>query len=100
MMTINAIFESPSAGDVRGALDVQYGADGEAYNTHTAATGARDETIVANTLDDLGAALAIGGAATGDFVQCQFLRYGTHVNDTITDTLYFVGFLVSYTADM
>lgn len=99
-MTINAIFESGNAGNARVALDVWYGADGEAYNTHTAAIAATDETLVANINDDFTTPLSLANMAAGDIVLCQFQRDGAHANDTIGGIVMFVGFLVSYTADM
>ena len=99
-MTVNCVFESPSSGNARVSLTVFHGADGQSYTTHTASIAATDEAIVADINDDFTTPLALPNMAAGDFVLCQFQRDGAHVNDTVGDVVYFVGFLVSYTADM
>ena len=99
-LTINPVFESASAGDARVDLHWNFGANGENYMTHASNTGVEDKTIVANQLSQMTAAGAPAAAALGDYAQLKFTRYGAHANDTVGDTVYFVGFLVSYTADM
>ena len=99
-MTLQAVFQPVATGNVEVALTAAHGADGQAYNTHTESTGSVTEAVVATINDDMTAALALGSMAAGDVCVVRFLRYGANVNDTINDILYFVGFLVSYTADM
>jgi len=99
-LSIQAIFESPSAGDARMRLRGYYAANGEAYNTHSTTNTTVDETIVANTLDQMTAAVSLGSIATGDYAILECEREASHANDTVGDVVYFVGFLVSYTADM
>jgi hypothetical protein len=98
--TVNGIFESPSAGDCRCDVHWTFGALGENYTTHASNTGAEDKTIAANILSTMTANGAPAAAALGDYMQLKFTRYGNHANDTVGDTVYFVGFIVTYTADM
>jgi hypothetical protein len=48
----------------------------------------------------MGTALSLASIATGDYVQLKFTRDATDVADTLGATMYFKGFIVSYTADM
>ncbi len=40
------------------------------------------------------------GIAAGDYVTLKLLREGGNANDTVNDSVYLKGWLVSYTADM
>lgn len=98
--TVNGIFESPSAGDCRCDVYWQFGALGETYTAHASNTGAEDKTIVATRLSTMTADGAPAAAALGDYMKLKFTRFGNHANDTVGDVVYFVGFIVTYTADM
>jgi hypothetical protein len=99
-MTVNAIMDSLANGDVVVQMDARWASDGEQFDTHTATQGPDTETVVAGQLDDMTTATSLAGIATGDYVQLKFTRDGTAVADTIAATMYFKGFIVSYTADM
>lgn len=99
-MTINGIFQSATGGDCRCDTFWSFGAVGENFGTHASNTGVEDKTIVANILASMTAAGSLAAAAAGDYMQLKYTRYGNHANDTVGDTVYFLGFLVSYTADM
>ena len=99
-LTANPIFIPAGTGNVRVQNDANYGADGQAYSTHSDSQGLDTEAVTNNQLDSMTTALSLASLASGDFVQLKFTRDGTDVLDTISATLYFVGWLVSYTADM
>ena len=98
--TVNGVFESPSAGDCRCDVHWAFGAVGESYTAHASNTGVEDKTLVANQLSTMTADGAPAAAALGDYMKLKFTRYGNHANDTVSDVVYFVGFIVTYTADM
>ena len=98
--TLQAIFEPAANGNAYVYLVGYYGADGEAYSTNANNTGWLTEAVTSGVNDQLTAALSLAALAADDYVLCKFIRDATNVADTISATLYFVGFLVSYTADM
>ncbi len=98
--TLQAIFEPAATGNVRVLVMAYYGNEGEACDTHTDSTGRVTEAVVQNINDDLTTALSLASIDGNDYVICYFDRDGADALDTINDILYFVGFLVSYTADM
>lgn len=81
----------------------QYGALGEAYNTHTNQHVAWSSPAwTANEIElatDLGA-VSLASLAAGDIVQLRMLRDATDVIDTIGATCYFLGWVFTYQADM
>lgn len=99
-MTVKPIFWPGATGNVQVQMDAAYGADGQVYNVHTNTQGPDTEAVANTILDDMTTALSISNAAIGDFIQLKFTRFGADALDTINAVLYFVGFLVSYTADM
>lgn len=99
-MIVNAIFNPGATGNVRVQLDADYGASGEAYNTHSASQGPDTEAVVNTQIDQMSTSISLAAITTADYVLLKFTRDGTDVLDTITNTLYFMGFLVSYIADM
>ena len=99
-LTIQGIFESPSAGNARMRLRGYYSSSGQAYTTHTTTNNTVDEAILADINDQMTTPVAMGSIVVGDYAVVECEREGSHVNDTVGDVVYFVGFLVSYTADM
>lgn len=99
-LTVNVIFESPSAGDCRIDLHWYMGAVGESYTAHSSNTGVEDKTIAANTRATMTSNGSLAAATTSDYVLLKCTRYGNHANDTVGNTVNFCGFIVSYTADM
>lgn len=98
-MTVKAVVQAGSAGNLYGNHIVYSGANGEAYNTHTDTTGLTTAAVTENVIAEIFSVSATSIAA-GDYVSLYFTRYGSNASDTITDTVYFKGWLVSYTADM
>ena len=99
-LTIQGIFESPSAGNARMRLRGYYSSSGQAYTTHATTNNTVDEAILADINDQMTTPVSMGSIVVGDYAVVECEREGSHVNDTVGDVVYFVGFLVSYTADM
>lgn len=98
-LTVAPVFyPTIGSGNIYYKSDATYGAAGEAYNVHStlgsyaAVAGATDDWMV-------GTALSLSSAAINDYVTMRFYRDASHANDTYGDFAYFLGFLVSYTAD-
>jgi len=79
--------------------DAYYCADGEAWNAHTA-------TFVDAAIADPGNGILaevcqmnLAAAAVGDSVELEFKRTGGAGGDTSTNDIYFLGWIVEYTAD-
>lgn len=98
-MTVKAVVIAQGAsGNLYGLQNATYGADGEAYNTHTvsgslaavALTSDQRKTVYSMSLTD---------AAVGDLVAVEFFRDGNDALDTVSADVYLMGFLVEYTAD-
>lgn len=90
-------------GDAAMRLYAVYGADGEAYNAHSAQSSAmRYPTLTLNQIDeaDDSSSVALSSLAAGDVVELRCYRDGTDISDDINATVYFVGFIFSYLADM
>ena len=98
-MTIVAVLQAGSAGDCYCTHTAYYAAVGEGWNAANTASAA---SAVAVGNDVLAAikSLSMASVAAGDYVTCTFQREGNSASDTVTDYVYFKGWLVSYTADM
>jgi len=99
-MTVTPIGVVGGTGNAYTYSEATYGALGQANTTHTD-TSAYAATGVVGTLyfDDLHAALSLTSAAAGDYVNLTFVRDATNAADTVDTDIYFMGWLVSYTAD-
>ena len=91
-------------GDVYARMEAAYGAIGEAYNVHTYNRGYTQITgAAANETDELSEiALTTWAFAptNADYLCITFLRDSTGISDSVNATVYFVGWVVIYTADM
>ena len=79
-------------------LVVGAGADGEAYNLHNNETSIGAIAVTTSVLCTI-AATTLTTATVGDHCRAWFYRDAVNAGDTVGDIVYFVGFLVSYTAD-
>lgn len=97
-MTISAVLYSEGTGNVYGYNLAYHGAAGEAFNTHSQTSGVTTAAVTAN---QVGAkyTLTMSNMAAEDYAFLQYNRNGAHASDTASATVYFVGWLVSYTAD-
>lgn len=78
--------------------DVNYGACGEDFQTHTDINGIAAHALVnteRNCIDEL----TLTNAAPGDMVSVRFIRDATNVLDTVGAAVYLLGWVVSYLAD-
>jgi len=98
--TLQSVFIPGGTGNIYALSLVDFANVGQAYNTHTLNTGWQTEAVVDTIVDQFTTPLTLTNVDAGDYVICDFRRDATNVADTISATLYFVGFLVSYTADM
>ena len=91
-----------ASGDLRiGTWQADFGSFfSEAYNTHS--VNDTDSTVAGLTASAVEApsGLTLTGVAVGDTISATWQRAGAHADDTIGDSVYFVGFLFYYTADM
>lgn len=91
-------FGQSGSGNIYYKSDAWYGALEEDYDTHST-LGSYAALAVVSEEWQAGAALSLSSAAAGDIVSLRFYRDATNASDTYDSPLYFVGFLVSYTAD-
>ena len=103
-LNITPVIIPGGTGDVYAKMEAAYGALGEDHDTHTYARGYTQITGAAiNETDELSEiALTTWAFAptSGDYVCVTFLRDSTGISDSVNATVYFVGFVVAYTADM
>lgn len=103
-MTVTPVIVGPTSGSTGNLVlnnDAEWFADGEVYTAAgsssgdvTVATPANNTAKVLTTL-----ALSLTGAAAGDIVSLDFTRDGLNASDTFTAAnIYFVGWIVEYTA--
>jgi len=99
-ITITPYVVCNGANDMYTSGSATYGSVTEAYNTHTNTSAAAMQTEHgANTLGTGHMSLTLASATAGDIVHLTFTRQGNHASDTVGGTVYFFGWLVSYTAD-
>lgn len=90
-----------ATGDLVARVEINYAAIGEAYNTHSETEGYSQMAVTQDEIEGLSTITpTLASITTSDYVLCTFLRNGTSVSDNIGDVVYFMGFYVSYTADM
>ena len=99
-LTVNGIMDPRGTGNAYVQMDAGYGAIGEAWNNHTDSQGPDAEAVVNQTRDQMTTPTGLTNLAAGDYVNLKFTRFGDNVLDTVGAIVYFVGFIVSYTADM
>jgi len=97
-MTATVVVRSNASGNVYGKHEAFYGADGESYFTHSEASGYTAVGLTANENEFI-FGINLSSLLAGDMVSLQFSRDATHVNDTISDTVWLAGWLLEYTAD-
>jgi len=90
---------SGGAGDVRVSSGLYYGAIDESPATHNDLSGASAETVVSTLAQTVVLAQTLTAPTAGDVVQCSFIREGGHGTDSYAATIYFIGWIVEYTAD-
>jgi hypothetical protein len=97
-MTVEAVVYPFASANIYCSHEVYYGAVGESYSTHSAAS-AVSAVAVTNAIYNEIKSLALANASIGDYAVVVFTRVATDPLDTINDTVYIRGFIVSYTAD-
>lgn len=97
-LTVTALVRSQISANVYCRNEAYYGADGEAYNIHTATSGYAAEAVVSNQNSEL-RSISLSSATIGDFISLLFTRDATNVLDTIGNNIYIAGWFVTYTAD-
>lgn len=97
-MTAKAVVIALATGNVYVINTAAYGADGENYLTHSAG-GTPAAISVSTDLRKVIASISLSSAAIGDLVALEFSRDATNVLDTVSGDVYFMGWLVEYTAD-
>jgi len=99
-VSITPVIIPNANGNVYPQIAADWGAVGEAYNTHSDSDGYSQINVVQSQIEvDATVALSIAVAA-GDVISVVYRRDGAHLSDTVGATVYFIGFYVSYTADM
>jgi hypothetical protein len=97
-MTVQALVQSMGAGDLYCTHEGFYAAVTEAYNAANETSAASAVAVNANVLK-LCKSLTMSSIAAGDYVTLKFTRTGGNAGDTINDSVFFKGWLVTYTAD-
>ena len=69
----------------------------EDYNAHTDSTATADSACTVNKVTCLDITGALTGMAAKDIVGISFTRYGSHANDTIGASVFFLGIYVEGT---
>lgn len=101
-MTITPIVISlTGSGDIVLSNSVSYAADGESVTANSNSVGSTVVAISGTSQYKLctGLTSTVTAAAAGDFFRLSSSRTGTSGSDTYANDVFFVGWLVSYTAD-
>lgn len=96
-MTIKAVVEPAAAGNVYSSNTEYHRAAGEAYSTHTSAVASAAVAITQVVCEIQ--TLTLSDVAVGDYFTLQYVRTGGDGLDSINDSVGFLGWLISYTAD-
>ena len=88
---------SAASGNMVWVVNTDFGeiCNSEDYNTHTD-TGGATTGLVINDLECLDITAAFTGVAANDLVGIKFIRDGDNEDDTIGDSVYFLGIRVGY----
>lgn len=97
-MTIKAVVQSDANGDCYCTHIAYYAAVTEAYDAANTSSAASAVALTAAQLTEI-KSLAMAGVAAGDYVTIMFTRTAGNALDTINNTAYIKGWLVTYTAD-
>jgi len=84
---------SLAGGDIRYRVGVHFGGAYQDTTLGESAITAGQEIVLPNTL-------TISDCTSDLLMGLRFHRDGGHANDTVNDTVYFIGFVFEYTADM
>lgn len=99
-MTAYALVETTASANVVDATTVWSAATGGTETAATAAhsTGSLTEALATSKLTKC-ASVSVASAAANDLLTLKYTRYGASTADTLSASLYFYGWLLSYTAD-
>lgn len=91
-------FSYGASGNIYYKTNVYWAAVGETYDTHSS-LGAYAALAGLALQWQIGTAMAVASPGAGDIITIHFYRDATDPLDTYTNVLYFLGFIISYTAD-
>ena len=99
-LTVTAVVNADATGNMVSTNHIDYGAVGEAYNNHTdVATDTVDAIGFVDLIYEVNAVVLDNGPiAIGDYLSIWLQRDGLSGSDTISGTVYFMGWLITYTA--
>lgn len=95
-LTVAPVLMATASGNLYWTSDYYYAQDNEDRDTHGAST-TNETTAYTHPRIKVLDADTLSSAAVDDFVMCHFFRDATNAADTISASVYFYGFLVSYT---
>lgn len=98
-MTIQPIVVSAATGDIYASGHVYYSAVGETWDGHDDQLANAARAITLNKHNGATASMTLSTPAAGDIVHVQFTRTGDNVLDTVGNTVFFIGWMVTYRAD-
>ena len=87
---------SVATGTMRWGLVTVYGGCGESITAKTETIEATDTAITATLTACLDVSAALTGLSPGDNVGFTFTRYGNHANDTLSNILTVLSFVLRY----
>ena len=96
-LSVRAVVYASGTGNIYCSAANAYGASGENF-VHTNDFSTAAVALTSSQLNQIASA-TLSSLAAGDYVSTAFFRDGDNVLDTVGATVYFLGFLVSYTAD-
>lgn len=99
-LTRAVIIVIPNAnGNIYWEVGTNFGAvcSNEDYQTHVDVIAPTISAVTQNEIECLDISSGLTGALGGDLVGLRFIRTGAHANDTISDTVHYVGILIEGT---
>ena len=81
-------------GNLRWQCDTAAAICGEDFETHTDALGADVTAVTTDEIECLDISDALTDATGGDVVGIQWIRTGSHVDDTVDAVVYYIGILI------
>jgi len=101
LTSLNVVFVPAGTGNMRYSLATDFGGIcvGETYNVHTDSIAANDVAVAINELECIDISAGVTGVAAGDVIGVEFVRHGSHVNDTVGASVFLLGVVLDYSTE-
>lgn len=98
LVTAHAVIVAGAAGNMRRGVDTDWGklCTVEDYDSGTGTIAAGEVAVLQSDMACIDISVALAGIAAGDLVGVEFTRYGSHGNDSVGASCFYLGIRVRY----